>query len=82
MPTPDLALSVRKISAHASRRIAATAFSLARKRKKKVTAVHKANVLKTTEGLFLREVRAIARQNAEIAYDEQLSRRPADPVGR
>jgi 3-isopropylmalate dehydrogenase len=72
MPTPDLALSVRKISAHASRRIAQTAFRLARRRRRKVTAVHKANVLKVTEGLFLREVRAVAGEFADVAYDEQL----------
>jgi len=72
MPTPDLALSVRKISAQASRRIAEAAFRLAKRRRKKVTAVHKANVLKLGEGLFLREVRAVAAQNPEIAYDEQL----------
>jgi 3-isopropylmalate dehydrogenase len=72
MPTPDLALSVRKVSAQASRRIAEAAFRLAKRRRKKVTAVHKANVLKLGEGLFLREVRAVAKQNPEVAYDEQL----------
>ncbi len=72
MPTPDLALSVRKISAHASRRIAQTAFRLARQRRRKVTAVHKSNVLKVTEGLFLREVRAVAAEFGDVAYEEQL----------
>lgn len=72
MPTRDLALSVRKISAQASRRIALAAFRLARTRRRKVTAVHKANVLKVTEGLFLREVRAVAKEFADVAYDEQL----------
>jgi 3-isopropylmalate dehydrogenase len=72
MPTPDLALSVRKVSAHASRRIAVAAFQLARRRRRKVTAVHKANVLRLGEGLFLREVRAVAAQHADVAYDEQL----------
>jgi len=72
MPTPDLALSVRKITAHASRRIAKTAFELARARRRKVTAVHKVNVLKVTEGLFLREVRGVAKDYADVAYDEQL----------
>ena len=72
MPTPDLALSLRKISAHASRRIAQTAFRLARGRRRKVTAVHKANVLKLTEGLFLREVRAVAGEFSDVAYEEQL----------
>jgi 3-isopropylmalate dehydrogenase len=72
MPTPDLALSVRKVSAHASRRIAQTAFGLARRRRRKVTAVHKANVLKVTEGLFLREVRRVAREHPDVAFEEQL----------
>jgi 3-isopropylmalate dehydrogenase len=72
MPTPDLALSVRKISAQASRRIAEVAFRLAKQRRRKVTAVHKANVLKLGEGLFLREVRAVAKRSPEVAYDEQL----------
>ena len=72
MPTPDLALSVRKISALASRRIAQAAFRLARRRRRKVTAVHKVNVLKVTEGLFLREVRSVAQEYQDVAYDEQL----------
>ena len=72
MPTPDLALSVRKITAEASRRIAQTAFELARTRRRRVTAVHKHNVLKMTEGLFLREVRDVARQFPEVALEEQL----------
>jgi 3-isopropylmalate dehydrogenase len=72
MPTPDLALSVRKISAHASRRIAQAAFRLARTRRRKVTAVHKVNVLKVTEGLFLREVRSVAQEYPDVACDEQL----------
>ena len=72
MPTPDLALSVRKISAHASRRIAQAAFRLARRRRCKVTAVHKINVLKMTEALFLREVRNVAQEYKDVAYEEQL----------
>ncbi len=72
MPTPDLALSVRKISATASSRIARVAFELAAARKRHVTAVHKANVLGVTEGLFLREVRETAKGHSGITYDEQL----------
>src|SRR6185436_9411406 len=72
MPTPDMALSVRKITAQASRRIAQAAFELASRRRRKVTAVHKANVLKVTEALFLREVRAVAQANQEVRYEEQL----------
>lgn len=72
MPTPELALSVRKVSARASRRIAEVAFRLASRRRRHVTAVHKANVLKMGEGLFLREVRAVAAAHPQVAYDEQL----------
>jgi 3-isopropylmalate dehydrogenase len=72
MPTPDMALSVRKISAQASRRIARAAFELARSRRRSVTAVHKLNVLKMTEGLFLREVRDVARDFPDVALEEQL----------
>jgi 3-isopropylmalate dehydrogenase len=72
MPTPDLALAVRKITAQASRRIAVVAFELAQRRRRHVTAVHKANVLKLSEALFLREVRDVARTHPEVRYDEQL----------
>jgi 3-isopropylmalate dehydrogenase len=72
MPTPDLALSVRKITAQGSSRIATTAFELARQRRKKVTAVHKVNVIKMSEALFLREARKVAAAHPDVAYDEQL----------
>jgi 3-isopropylmalate dehydrogenase len=72
MPTPEVALSVRKITAHASRRIARTAFEMARQRRRKVTAVHKANVLKVTESLFLHQVRDVAQQYGDVQYEEQL----------
>jgi 3-isopropylmalate dehydrogenase len=72
MPDSDMALSVRKITAKASNRIARTAFELARKRRRKVTAVHKANVIKVSEALFLREVRKVAKEFPEVTYEEQL----------
>ena len=72
MPTPDMALAVRKITAESSRRIAISAFQLASSRRKKVTAVHKANVMKVSDALFLREVRAVAQNYPGVAYDEQL----------
>ena len=72
MPTPDLALSVRKITAQGSRRIAVAAFEMARARRRKVTAVHKINVLKVTEGLFLRETRKVAEEFKDVTYEEQL----------
>ena len=72
MPTPDLALSVRKITAQGSRRIARAAFEMARARRKQVTAVHKSNVLKVTEALFLREVRDVAKEFPDVKLEEQL----------
>ena len=72
MPDPDTALSVRKISSKACRRVAHAAFQLARQRRRKVTAVHKANVLKMSDGLFLREVRAVALDYPDVALDEML----------
>src|SRR4051794_12842172 len=59
MPTPDLALSLRKITRAGSTRIAEAAFRLATRRRNKVTAVHKANVLRVSDGLFLECVREV-----------------------
>jgi 3-isopropylmalate dehydrogenase len=72
MPTDDMALSIRKVTAAGSSRIARAAFELARGRRRKVTAVHKANVLKLGEGLFLREVRKVGREFPEVALEEVL----------
>jgi len=72
MPTPDLALAVRKITRQGSMRIAETAFALAMRRRKKITAVHKANVLRVSEGLFLECVRAVAARFPAVVYEERL----------
>ena len=72
MPTPDLALALRKVSARASGRIARSAFALAMQRRRKVTAVHKQNVMRVSDGLFLAEVRKVALEYPQVAYGEQL----------
>jgi isocitrate/isopropylmalate dehydrogenase len=72
MPTPDLALSVRKITRAGSTRIAETAFALAERRRRKVTAVHKANVLRVSDGLFLECVRAVASRFPAVTYEERI----------
>jgi isocitrate/isopropylmalate dehydrogenase len=72
MPTPDMALAVRKITRAGSTRIAEAAFTLAMQRGKKVTAVHKANVLRVSDGLFLDCVRAVAARFPAVAYDEKI----------
>jgi 3-isopropylmalate dehydrogenase len=72
MPTPDLALAIRKVTAAASHRIARAAFDLARRRRRKVTAVHKANVLRISEALFLGEVRKVAAGYPDVELEEVI----------
>lgn len=72
MPDSDMALSMRKITARASRRVARAAFEIARGRRRKVTAVHKANVLKLSDGLFLREVRKVAQEYPDVELEELI----------
>jgi 3-isopropylmalate dehydrogenase len=72
MPDPDLAFSIRKVSAKASERVARAAFEVASGRSRRVTAVHKANVVKLSDGLFLREVRKVAAAYPDVAYDELI----------
>ena len=72
MPSPDMALSVRKITRHCSERIARRAFELAMKRRKKVTAIHKANSFHMTDGLFLECVRKVALEFPQVELDDLL----------
>ena len=72
MPDADTALSIRKITRRASTAVARTAFELARGRRKHVTAVHKANVLKVTDGLFLDAVRAVAADYPDVELRELI----------
>jgi 3-isopropylmalate dehydrogenase len=72
MPTPDVALAMRKVTRQASSRIAEAAFRLARQRRRKVTCVHKANVLRTSDGLYLECTRAVAARYPDVAYEERL----------
>ncbi len=68
----DTAICLRVITKKNSERIAKKAFETARKRngKKRVTAIHKANVMKVTCGLFARTCREVAKQYPDIAFDE------------
>lgn len=73
MPDPDMALAIRKITRRASARIAEAAFAAAATRPAQhVTAVHKANVLRISDGLFLEETRRVAALYPQITYDEVL----------
>jgi len=73
MPTPDLALAIRKIAREGSTRIAEIAFAIAGQRPRyQVTAVHKANVLRVSDGLFLESVRTVAARHPKIAYEKKI----------
>src|SRR5262245_15949951 len=72
MPTPDLALAVRKITREGSRRIVEEAFRLAMRRRRHVTAVHKANVLRVSDGLFLECAREVASRYRDVRYEEKI----------
>jgi isocitrate dehydrogenase (NAD+) len=70
---PGVVESLKIITADASTRIARFAFEHARKHgRRKVTAVHKANIMKLSDGLFLECARTVAREYAEISYDEKI----------
>ncbi|EGP21638.1 isocitrate dehydrogenase [Halomonas sp. TD01] len=66
-------ISVIKVTRHGSERIVRYAFELAKKNgRKKVTAVHKANIIKTSSGLFLDVAREIAKEYPEIEFQEMI----------
>ncbi len=70
---PGVVESLKIITERASTRIARFAFEHARKKgRKRVTAVHKANIMKLSDGLFLDCCRAVAKQYPEITYDEMI----------
>jgi isocitrate dehydrogenase (NAD+) len=70
---PGVVESLKIITARASRRIAEFAFALAsRTGRARVTAVHKANIMKLGDGLFLESVRGVARDWPDVAYDERI----------
>ena len=70
---PGVVESIKVITARASRRIARFAFDYARHQKRKsLTAIHKANIMKLSDGLFIRCARTLAKEYPEIKYREQI----------
>jgi isocitrate dehydrogenase (NAD+) len=70
---PGVVESLKVISEMASTRVARFAFDYARRQgRKRITAVHKANIMKLGDGLFLKCVRAVAREHTDIVYDERI----------
>ncbi|MCU0241383.1 MAG: isocitrate/isopropylmalate family dehydrogenase, partial [Vicinamibacteria bacterium] len=70
---PGVVESLKIITEKASTRIARFAFEYARRNgRRRITAVHKANIMKLSDGLFLDCCRAVARGFSDIAYDEMI----------
>ncbi len=66
-------LTLKYISQEGSERIVRHAFEYARRHhRRRVTAVHKANIMKVSDGLFLRVAREVAMEFPEITYDERI----------
>jgi len=70
---PGVVESLKIITEKASTRIARFAFEYARKAgRKKVTAIHKANIMKLSDGLFLNCARTVSHEYLDIPYDERI----------
>src|SRR3989449_1616219 len=70
---PGVVESVKVITARASRRIAEYAFQVARReRRRRVTAIHKANIMKLSDGLFLACARQVGKRYRRTKYDELI----------
>lgn len=69
----DSGISIKPISEYASERIITFAFEFARKHnRKKVTAVHKANIMKYSDGLFLETAKEISRRYSDIEFEDKI----------
>jgi isocitrate dehydrogenase (NAD+) len=69
----DAGISIKPLSVSGTRRIVQFAFDYARKNgRRKVTAVHKANIMKFTDGLYLRVAQEVAAENADIEFDDRI----------
>src|SRR5690349_10684614 len=70
---PGVVESLKIITEKASTRIARFAFEHARRTgRRRVTAIHKANIMKLSDGLFLESTRKVSREHTDIAYDERI----------
>jgi isocitrate dehydrogenase (NAD+) len=69
----DAGISIKPISVTGTRRIFEFAFDYARRMgRRKITAVHKANIMKFSDGLWLRVAREVAEENADIEFDDRI----------
>ena len=69
----DVGISIKPISVTGTRRIVEFAFDYARRNgRRKVTAVHKANIMKFSDGLFLRVAQEVAAENDDIEFNDRI----------
>jgi len=69
----DSGISIKPISVTGTRRIVQWAFDYARREgRRKVTAVHKANIMKFSDGLFLQTAREVAEENSDIEFEDRI----------
>ena len=69
----DAGISIKPISISGTRRIVQFAFDYARRNgRRKVTAVHKANIMKFSDGLYLRVAQEVAAENDDIDFDDRI----------
>ena len=70
----DAGISIKPLSVSGTRRVVQFAFDYARRNgRRKVTAVHKANIMKFTDGLYLRVAREVAEENTDIEFDDRIA---------
>ncbi|MGQ9622421.1 MAG: isocitrate/isopropylmalate dehydrogenase family protein [Candidatus Caldatribacteriaceae bacterium] len=70
---PDSGISVKPISVFGTERIVRFAFEYARKyKRRKVTAVHKANIMKYSDGLFLEVAREVAKNYPDVEFEDRI----------
>jgi len=73
VPHRDCGLSIKPISVSGTRRVFEFGFDYARRMgRRKLTAVHKANIMKFTDGLWLRTAREVAAENTDIEFDDRI----------
>jgi len=72
MPVDGVAISMRRITAEASERIARSAFEWAMRRRKKVTVVTKKHILRMTDGLFADSCEKVAKEFPEVEVDSAI----------
>jgi isocitrate dehydrogenase (NAD+) len=71
--TPESGISIKPISVPATRRIVRFAFDYARRMgRRKVTSVHKANIMKFSDGLWLEVSREVAKEYPDIEFDDRI----------